>query len=72
MERNDTWYKYTWKESPNYLGNAISLGDVDLSENGKKGDNIFIVHRLTKDEHFLGFLLDNGLETLKKSFDDDI
>ena len=72
MERTDTWYKDTWKERPNYLGYAINMGDVDLYENGKKGDNIFITHTLNKESHPLGFMLDEGLKAIEKFFDDDI
>ena len=72
MERNDTWYKDTWKDRPNYLGYAIGAGDVDLSELGVKGDNVAIAHTLTKDNHILGFLLEDGLKSIDKSMDDDI
>ena len=72
MERNDTWYKDTWKDNPNYLGHAIGMGDVSLSELGVKGDNVGIAHTLTKDNHILGFLLEDGLKSIDKSMDDDI
>ena len=72
MERNDTWYKDTWKDNPNYLGFAIGMGDVDLSEIGKKGDNVAIAHTLNKENHILGFLLEDGIDAIDKSMDDDI
>ena len=72
MERTDNWYKDTWKDDPNYLGYAIGLGDVDLTELGKKGDNISITHSLNQKSHVLGFLIKGGLDFFEKSFDDDI
>jgi len=51
---------------------GVSLGHVDLSELGAKGDNVAIAHTLTKDNHILGFLLEDGLKSIDKSMDDDI
>jgi hypothetical protein len=72
MERDDTWYKDTWKDRPNSLGYAIGMGDVKLSEAGKKGDNIAIGHSVDDENHVLGFLLIDGFEAFEKSMDDDI
>ena len=72
MQREDKWYKDTWKNSPNQLGSAIALGDVDLTERGKKGDNTMIAHTVNKDQHVLGFVLIDGLEDIQKSMDDDM
>ena len=72
MQREDKWYKDTWKNSPNQLGSAIALVDVDLTERGKKGDNTMIAHTVNKDQHVLGFVLIDGLEDIQKSMDDDM
>ena len=72
MERDDNWYKENYKDRPEHLGHAIALGDVDLSEKGKKGDNTMIAHTVNKNEHILGFVLIDGLEAIQKSMDDDI
>ena len=73
MERNDTWFKDTYKDSPNNLGDAIDLGDVVLSEMGRKDDGkVMIAHTLNKETHTLGFIIEEGTIGIGKSIDDDI
>ena len=54
MERNDTWFKDTYKDDPDDLGYAIDFGDVVLSETGRKDDGkVIIANTLNKESHTL-------------------
>ena len=74
LEREDTWYKEYYKDKPDYLGSAIGLGDVDLSETGYKDKDslILITHILDKNNHTLGYAFQESLEKIFESYDDDI
>ena len=74
MQRDDTWYKDTFKENPNYLATAVGMGEVDLLEKGYKDKDslIRISHTLEKDKHLLAYIFEEGMEKIMKSFDDDI
>ena len=73
MERNDTWFKDTYKDDPDDLGYAIDFGDVVLSETGRKDDGkVMIAHTLNKESHTLGFIIEAGTIAIGKSIDDDI
>lgn len=74
MEREDKWYDNgkSWKDKPEDLDFALSMGYVDILERGLKKDNVGIAHSANKESHILGFLLKEGAEALDKSIDDDI
>ena len=74
--RNEEWYKKDsyLKGKPDELGYAIGQGYVDLVERAYKDKDslIRIAHTLTKDNHQLLYILEEGLDKVLESYDDDI
>ena len=53
MEDETEWHKDSWKDSPNYHGHAVSMGDVSFGEKYQT-DRITIMHILETDSGQLG------------------
>ena len=70
MEREDEWIDTTYKDRPNSLDFAISMGDVILVEIGEAGDTR-IVHNLAKGEHNIVYGSTKWTELMRQAQQDD-
>ena len=70
MEREDDWVDTSYKDDPNSLDHAISMGDVVLVEIGEAGDTR-IVHNLAKGEHNVIYGSAKWTELMRHAQQDD-
>ena len=70
MEREDEWIRTNYKDNPNDLDFAISLGDVILVERAEVGDTR-IAHNLSDGEHNLVYGSSKWVERLDQQQQDD-
>ena len=73
LSREDVWHNDSYKDDPKMLAFSVEMGYVDLIQNGFKDDKkVGIAHSLTKDEHTLGYIINDGFVAVEQSIDDDI
>ena len=70
MEREDEWIRTNYKDRPNDLDFAISIGDVILTEKVDVEDT-YIVHTLSDEAHNLMYRSAKWLEILQQEQSDD-
>ena len=70
MKREDDWIDTSYKDDPNSLDHAISMGDVILVELGESGDTK-IIHNLAKREHNLIYGSTKWVEIMQLAQQDD-
>lgn len=70
MVREDNWIRTTWKNNPDYIGYALSMGDVEIIES-YENDSTRIVHRISSNEQggILHMLLYGDLEYVNSNRD---
>jgi hypothetical protein len=70
MRKEDEWIDTTYKDRPNSLDHAISMGDVVLVERAEAGDTR-IAHTLADGEHTLVYGSSKWVEILDQQQQDD-
>ena len=71
MERKEEWNKTAWKNNPDYIGYALAMGDVEITETYENEDT-YIVHSISSDgfggiQHVLAYAEINYIKEQRSS-----